>query len=171
MPSSLDSGVLKELNSYYYSILRGLPGADLNYGEEFLKALLFNGGLLLLVWFFGLTVLGFILVFPVIFYKGFALGFCISFILGQRAVEGIIILLFTVLPQSLIVTPILILGAVQAMGFSFQLIKKQEAPKSFGGQFMLYMYRFFLLALAMVFAAILQGFMAPHLLKAFFALL
>lgn len=170
-PSSMDAAIYQELSMYYQTILQGLPTADFNLVGEFKNAFLFNGGLLFLLWLSGLTALGFVFVFPILFYKGFTLGFSISFVLSQRIAEGMVILLLTILPQTLLLIPLLFLGAMQAAGFSLQLIRRKDSQTGFGRQFMVYSSRFALLLAGVVFCSIVQGLLAPYLLELFFAVL
>ena len=170
-PSSMPSEDFASLSTYYNAVLNGLPHAEISPGEEIAAAFSFNGGLLLALLLGGLSVLAVFVSPCVLFYKGFSLGFCISFLLSQRAAEGLIIILLTVLPQTIFLLPLLLVASVQSLSFSSALFRRSgETLPPFGNRLAAYLYRYLLLALGVFLCAVLQGALAPTLLQLLFAL-
>ena len=81
-PSAMPSEDFASLSTYYNAVLNDLPHAEISTGEEIAAAFSFNGGLLLVLLLGGLSILAVFIAPCVLFYKGFSLGFCISFLLN-----------------------------------------------------------------------------------------
>jgi|GEM_PF-6017892 len=76
---------------------------------------------LLAVYFCGIMLLGFPLVFLIIFYKGYTVGFAIGFICSVYGFRGLLISFLCVLPQAVITTAALMLAGKKAFDFSFSM--------------------------------------------------
>lgn len=163
---SLGSSEALEINTFLSNLLKGLPDANINNALEIKNALMFNGGLLFLIWFSGLSVIGVPLILPIIFYKGYTLGFSIAFILSYQLAPGLLIVVFSILPQTMIFLPLMLIGGMQAALFSLNLIRGfrgvlGEFIKSIGN----YSLRFSVLFSGVIISALFQGYFSPLILK------
>lgn len=98
----LDGGVKTQLSGMVDDYLReGMDGSLA--GQEILgSAFLKQVQATVLLWFLGLTVIGFPLILAFVWFRGFSLGFTVSFLLHDRAGAGILITIMSILPQNLL---------------------------------------------------------------------
>ncbi|QGT98988.1 Stage II sporulation protein M (SpoIIM) [Candidatus Syntrophocurvum alkaliphilum] len=121
---------------------------------------------ILLIWFLGLTVIGFPLILAVVFLKGFSLGFTISFLIQEKAAAGIIIALVSIAPQNIIYIPILLVWAVMAINFSINIVKGKENNKvSFGARLITYSILLFIFLILIFIGAFIESYLSPWLLS------
>jgi len=168
-PSAMESNEYVSLSEYYNELLNDLPQIKFSIWEETISAFNTNGLLLLAIFIGGLSVLSFLISPLVLFYKGFGLGFCISFLLANRAFEGIILIILTVLPQALLLIPLLLLASALSVDFSLSLLRKNINERSFFNRFGIYFYRFIWLAAGVMLCAFIQGGAAPFILHLLFS--
>ena len=77
-----------------------------------------------IIYLLGLTVIGMPAVLALLFARGFSLGFTISFLTKEKAGEGIMLALTSVVPQNILLIPAILLASVAALSFSWLLIKR-----------------------------------------------
>ena len=121
-----------------------------------------------LIWFLGLTIIGFPLILTVVFGRGYSLGFTLGFLIQAKDVKGILILLLTVLPQNIIYIPFIIILAVTALNFSLNIVRPNRNPHaSLSSQLLVYGINLvFFLAIFLI-GAFVEGFLSPWLLSLF----
>lgn len=83
--------------------------------------------IIVFIWFLGLTIIGLPLILAAIFYKGFALGFTVGFLLLGKNNTSLIILLISILPQNLVYIPLFFFTALIAINFSVNLIQRRNS--------------------------------------------
>lgn len=162
--TGLDGGVKSHLSGIIDSYLTGgldgsLYGPEI-LGSSFLKQLQAT----LLVWLLGLTVIGLPLVLVFIWLRGFSLGFTISFLLHDRATDGILISIVSVLPQNLIYIPFFLAWSVMAINFSVYILKGRNSGLPLGRAVIIYtglMLTYLLIFLA---GAFVEAYLSPWLL-------
>ncbi|MEG1501385.1 MAG: stage II sporulation protein M, partial [Clostridiales bacterium] len=116
-PSFLDSSQIGDLHNYLDQSLKALPNADLQIAKESKNAFFFNGGILFFLFLSGMTVFGLFLLVPALFYKGFTMGFSIGLMFGHKVAEGMVITVLTILPQALLIVPLIMAGALYSSLF------------------------------------------------------
>lgn len=72
----------------------------------------------------GLTVIGIPVLLALVFFRGYILGFAISFLTIDRPMQGLVIVLAAVLPQNLFLVPAILLGGVASLSFSLLLARR-----------------------------------------------
>lgn len=77
-----------------------------------------------LIYLLGLTVIGTPAILGLLFARGFSLGFTVGFLTKEKAGEGIIIALTSVVPQNILLIPAVYMASVAALSFSWLLIKR-----------------------------------------------
>lgn len=83
--------------------------------------------LAILLWFAGTTIIGIPIVFGIILFKGFCLGYTISscvYVLGKM--KGIIFVLITILSQNIILIPAIIILGVSSIKLYKSIIKDRR---------------------------------------------
>lgn len=155
--SNYVDGFLSQLNSenmsneiYVYGVIK--------------ESLLFTA----VLYFLGLTIIGFPIILGLIFIKGFKLGFAVGFLVQEKAFKGIIFALLSILPQNLLYIPVVIIAGVTSISFSFLLLKallfsrKMPLP----GYFLRYSAFMVILAIVLVGAGFLEAYVTPVFMKA-----
>jgi stage II sporulation protein M len=128
-----------------------------------------------LMWILGLSIIGLPVIVILIFMKGFVIGFTVGVIVSQFQAKGVLFALAAILPQNLIYVPALIICSVAGISFSLSLVRSRfsnNQPRNVGGGSML--YRSFLsytglvtcIAVAMIVAAFVEGYVSPALMRA-----
>lgn len=103
-----------EISGYINNFINSLKGDyEIDKGELLKNSLLDNLKLVLGMWFIGSTVIGLPIVFGIVLYRGFCIGYTISSaitVLGTQ--KGIVFSLTSVLAQNVIIIPVLLALAV-----------------------------------------------------------
>ena len=99
-----------EVSSYLNNFVEKLKNIqEINNGEILKATLKENIILAVALWFFGTTVIGIPIVFGIIMYRGFCLGYTISTIISVIGVgKGILFILITLVLQNILFIPALI---------------------------------------------------------------
>ena len=100
----------EELTSYLNNFIDKLKNIEKLESAEILKTIIIENIILAItLWFFGTTVIGIPIVFGIILYRGFCLGYSIaSIILTVGIGKGIIFTLISLLLQNIIFIPAII---------------------------------------------------------------
>ena len=101
---------LSEISSYFNNFIYKLKNTEKLETMAILKTtLLENIMLAVTLWFFGTTVIGIPIVFGIIMYRGFCLGYSIATIISVIGVgKGILFILITLVLQNILFIPALI---------------------------------------------------------------
>ncbi|NLJ72752.1 MAG: stage II sporulation protein M [Syntrophomonadaceae bacterium] len=163
------SGEVKEhllslVNTY---MLGGFKG-ELSSGHIFSSAYIQQLKTIFIIWFLGLTVIGIPFIIGVVFFRGFSLGFTLGFLVKEKATTGIIISIFSILPQNLIYIPLIMLISIIAINFSIYIVSGYNTgaiPLSKGlMKYLLLLIIFLILVLSGV---LIETYLVPFLLALF----
>ena len=115
----------------------------------------------------GLTVIGFPLILAIVFTRGFALGFTMTFLIQEKTLRGWLLAILAVIPPNLLSLPAYFLGAVTAINFSIYLVRGRNSLKSPPISQYLLGYLLVLLGLSvlMLGAALIEGYLSPLVIK------
>lgn len=115
----------------------------------------------------GLTVIGFPLILAIVFTRGFALGFTMTFLIQEKTLRGWLLALFAVIPPNLVSLPAYFLGAVTAINFSIYLVRGRNNPKGppISQYFLSYLVVMMGLSVLMLGAALIEGYLSPLVIK------
>jgi stage II sporulation protein M len=129
-----------------------------------------------MLWILGLSIIGLPVIVILIFVKGFMVGFTVGVVVSQFKAQGILFAMAALLPQNLIYVPALIVCGVAGISFSLMLVRSRfghqtAAPRHTAGTML---YRKFLsytglvavVAVVMVLAAFVEGYLSPVLMRA-----
>lgn len=165
-PSAMDEAAADQCRQYIGDYLQLLPAVDLDNFAEFSRAFTFNALIMAVVLLAGLHLLGLVFIAAALFYKAFTIGFAVSFLLDYQSRAGMLIVLFSILPQNLLFLLFLLLAAAEAVTMS--LLLWQQAG-GFSGQRRRLLTRYFtfsvVMFLSVVLSALLQGYFSPILLE------
>ncbi|KAB2951697.1 hypothetical protein F9B85_11755 [Heliorestis acidaminivorans] len=120
-----------------------------------------------LVLFLGLTILGIPIIIALLFYRTFVLGFTVTFLLQTRS-DGILVILLSLLPSSIILIPALAVAGIIALAFSFWLIRgRREGTISLNKALVFYFAVSLACLLMAIVAGLVDAYIAPFLLRFF----
>lgn len=160
----------KEDLFYYLSQFFGqmTDGKVADPNDLFLQSFLHNSKLIGLMGILGISIIGLPIILILLFLKGMVVGFTVGFLVNQMGWDGFVLSSVSVLPQNLIVIPILIIGATLSVSFSLRMIQRQFMKRP--GQSVLPLLRKYALAffVALIFlggAAAIEAHVSPALMK------
>ena len=158
----------KELvNVSLETFLRNIENGKLNYLDAFISSLGRNLFYTILIWLFGISVIGIPIILFIYFSKAFMLGFSISSILYHYKLKGSIIALFYLFPHHIISVLIYTLLLIYAIRLSVHLSKVVFYKKSI--DFKVIMRRYLVILgiaiIGTILASILEVFFMPTMLR------
>ena len=122
--SSNKSEIEKYLNTYIDET-KAIQEGD--YFIELQKDIKCNITLVILLWFAGTTIIGIPIVFGIILFRGFCLGFTITscvYVLGR--IKALIFITITILLQNIIFIPVIIILGVSSIKLYKSIIKDRR---------------------------------------------
>ncbi|MGI6713024.1 MAG: stage II sporulation protein M [Bacillota bacterium] len=167
----LNDQQIKELGDFIDVFINSLPTSNVDAQMETKHALITNIRVMLYTWFLGLTVIGIPLTLFITFARGFVLGFTIGFLIGEKSTQGILLVLLTVLPQNIILIPVILAAAMLSISFSLFIIRGKFMGKTLNlsKRFCGYTITFMILGFFVALAAFIQGYLSPLLIKTTFS--
>jgi len=130
-----------------------------------------NGALLLLLYLFGMHILGLPIIGAVLFYKGFSLGYSLAFLYNYQGFKFFLPVFLSILPQTLLIVPLLLIAAVLGACFSRGFWRPHDGMAPYSGpgrRIGGYSLKMSVLLLPLILAALCQGFVAPLVLDLVF---
>jgi len=121
----------------------------------------------LLIWLFGMSVIGLPLILVLDFLKGALVGFTISFLIGQYAWKGLLFSLVSVVPQNLLLIPVMLIGSVSALSFAVHLVKNRFLKQrgAIYQPFVRYTALAFLLIILTAAVSLYEAYLSPELMR------
>lgn len=117
-----------EVKEYIEGFIDSLKGDySIDRGKLLKNSLIENLKLAISMWFIGSTVIGIPIVFGIVLYRGFCLGYTVSSaiaVLGMQ--KGTVFFLTTILLQNIIIIPVLISLAVSGMKLYKSIMKDKR---------------------------------------------
>lgn len=155
-----------EIGTYLNNFIEKLKSIeDLDRGELLKNSIWQNILLAVIIWFFGTTVIGIPVVFGIILYRGFCLGYTISCcILIMGLAKGLSFALSSILLQSILFIP-----AILALGVSgFKLYKsiiKDNRKENIKIEIIRHTMFSFVMVLILIVASFVEIFISTNILK------
>lgn len=154
--------ILTNLNMFF----SGINNLELNIDVVFKEILFSNIKYLLIIWFLGLSIVGMPLIFVLIYLKGVIVGFTVSFFIFEMNLRGFTLAVIAIIPQNLIIVPVLIIAGVCGVRFSLSLVQSRKNKNfSYLESFKIYSIITIGLALMLVIATALEVFVSPYLIR------
>lgn len=164
--NNLSTNQSSEVNTYITVFLDTLKnGFQLEYVELLKNSLLQNLILVLLLWFVGATLIGMPLVFAIIMFRGFCLGYTISaliYVLGIS--KGILFVILELFLQNIIFIPAIIALAVSGVRLYKTVMKNRNSENI---KFAILKHSIFsmLIMLLLIISSVVEVFVSTNLLK------
>lgn len=140
----LNDGDKKLVTEYLNNFITSISNNKLEFSTSFFNTMIFTLGFALLIWIFGISIIGIVLILPFLFIKAFVLGFSIGSILINFKLKGIIVSLIYIVPHHVINILIYILVSAYAIMISYRLINSMKSKKAFDFKIFMSRYTFIL---------------------------
>jgi stage II sporulation protein M len=119
------------------------------------------------IWVLGLSIIGLPIILILLFLKGVFIGFTVGFLVHQLGWEGFALSFISVVPQNMIVVPVILAVSVISISFSLKLIghlfgsqrfqQRPSFPKYFGAMMIVSAFLFFV--------AVFETYFSPVMMK------
>lgn len=159
---------LSEINSYLDNFIDKLKNTeDLKSFAMLKMTILENILLAIMLWFFGTTVIGIPVVFGIILYRGFCLGYTISsLIITMGLGKGILFVIISLILQNIILIPSII--AIAVSGFNlYKSIVKDKNKENIKVEVLRHTIFSFIMLLLLCLAAVIETLISTNILKKF----
>lgn len=157
---------VEELNSYLETFVNQAPTLQIDAQQAVKSGIVNNLTVILIIYLLGLTVIGIPLVLALLFVRGFALGFTISFLTQQKAWQGALLAVISIFPQNIVYIPAVFAGAVASLSFSVLLVKRYfNSQLAVWPGFAGYNILMLLVVVMAVLAGFIEAYLTPWLIK------
>jgi len=126
--NNLQEAQKSEITTYLNNFIDKLKNTEnLNYMELLKNTTLQNVILAITIWFFGTTVIGIPIVFGLVIYRGFCLGYTISICISIMGFsKGLIFIFTSILLQSILFIPAILALAVSGFKLYKSIVKDKR---------------------------------------------
>jgi len=121
---TLDSQQTTQLSGYLDMFVSHAGDFKIDRQVAVKNAIISNLCFIGIIYLLGLTVIGTPAILVLLFARGFSLGFTVGFLTREKAGQGILLALTSVLPQSILLIPAVFLASVAGLSFSWLLIQR-----------------------------------------------
>ena len=166
--NNIQEAQMAEITEYLKSFTEKLKNTEKLETYSILKTtILENVILAITLWFFGTTVIGIPIVFGIILYRGFCLGYSIASIITiMGAGKGIIFVLTTLVLQNIIFIPVLLALAVS--GFKlYKSIIKDNRKENIKIEIIRHTMFSLIMLLLLIISSIIEVYISVGILKCF----
>ena len=158
----------QEITGYLNSFIEKMKNiGSLDYGELLETSIWQNVLTAIVIWFFGTTVIGIPIVFGLVLYRGFCLGYTIaSCIVTFGTAKGISFIFTTIFLQNILLVPAIL--AISVSGFKlYKSIVKEKTKENIKLEIIRHTVFSFIMLLLMVLSSVIEIFISTNLLKNF----
>lgn len=120
------------------------------------------------IWLLGITFVGIPLSLFIILFRGFIIGFTVSFLMQGLGFKGVVFALAAVIPQNIIYIPCLLIITAISFSYSLQIFKRKLNKGiivSIKTTILTYTASIFILFLIMCIGCLIEAYITPFLLK------
>lgn len=120
------------------------------------------------IWFLGITIIGVPLTLLITSFRGFIVGFTISFFIQGLGFRGLLVYFAAILPQNIIYIPCILVMAAVSLCFSSQLFKvkiKKKIPGIVRNNIFSYSFIIITITSVMLFGSIIEAYISPSIMK------
>ena len=155
-----------EITDYLNQFIEKFKGLESLNSMELLKnSMIQNISLAIIIWFFGTTVIGIPVVFAIIIYRGFCLGYTISLCITIMGLgKGISFVLVTLLLQNILFIPAILALAVSGIKL-YKSIVKDKTKENVKIEILRHTVFSIIMLIILVIASVIEIFMSTNILK------
>lgn len=155
-----------EIDGYFNNFIEKFKNTeDINQVELLKTSMGQNLMLAVVIWFFGTTVIGIPVVFGIVVYRGFCLGYTISVCISIMGLsKGIVFVLVTLLFQNIIFIPAVLALAIS--GFKlYKSIVKDNRKENIKLEIVRHTIFSLIMTLVLIVASLIEIFLSTNLLR------
>ena len=162
----LSDGDKKLVTDYLNDFITNISKSNFNFNVSFFNTVIFTLGFALIIWLFGISIIGILFVLPFLFIKSFVLGFSICSILINFKFKGILLSLAYVVPHHVVNIMVYILISAYSIMISYRLFNSMREKKNFDFKLFMNKYLFILLfSLSILFiSSLYEVFVLPNIM-------
>ena len=155
-----------EITNYLNQFIEKFKGLEKVNNMELLKnSVIQNIGLAIMIWFFGTTVIGIPIVFAIVLYRGFCLGYTISLCITIMGLgKGISFILVAVVLQNILLIPAILALAVSGIKL-YKSIVKDKTKENVKIEILRHTVFSTIMLIITVMASVIEVFMSINILK------
>jgi len=155
-----------DLIEYISSFINLLKTQDIDK-QELIKQILYNDFKpIFILWLLGATIIGIPLILIYILLEGYNLAFTVSILGASLGIsKSLLFTLIAIIPQYVIILPIIFYLAVNGMNFYSKIAKNNFERKNLFYEFYVYTLRTALLGIIMLGVVLFQVYIQPFLIK------
>lgn len=158
----------QEITGYLNNFIEKIKNiGSLDYTTLLKTSILQNALTAILIWFFGTTVIGIPVVFGLVLYRGFCLGYTIaSCIVTFGMAKGISFIFTSIFLQNILLVPAIL--AIAVSGFKFyKSIVKEKTKENIKLEIVRHTVFSFIMLILMIFSSVVEIFISTNILKNF----
>lgn len=165
---ALDNNQKQELIVYLKGFFQTISGEKINNGKVLFQAIRNNFQTVFLMWLLGITVIGIPVTLFITSFRGFIVGFTISFLVQGLGWKGVLFMIAAVLPQNVLYIPCLLVISAISVCFSLQVFKRKvkRGIVDIKGSIISYTTTVAIAFLIMCAGCIIESYISPYLLQA-----
>ena len=155
-----------EITEYLNQFIKKFKGLESINGVELLKnSVMQNVSLAVIICFFGTTVIGIPVVFAIILYRGFCLGYTIALCINIMGLgKGISFVLVTLLLQNILLIPAMLALAVSGIKL-YKSIVKDKTKENVKIEILRHTVFSIIMLIILAIASVIEIFMSTNILK------
>jgi len=167
--NALDSVQNEELITYLNDFFHIAHTHDINNLQIFKLSVANNMKQVILLWIFGITVVGIPFILILIGIKGFVTGFTVGFLIKSFNTNGLFFSIVSILPQSLIIVPCFIILGVISINFSLSTLKNNKKNKfrreDMKSRFIAYSSAVLMILIVLTLGSFIEAYITPVFIK------
>lgn len=164
--NNIDDNQKVQIGSYINEYITRMKDTEnINCGDVLKSSIIQNLVIAVGIWFLGTTVIGIPLVFGIILYRGFSLGYTIAtFVATIGFSKGLIFVLISILLQNIFLIPAIIALAVS--GFKlYKSIIKDKRKQNIKLEFFRHTFFSIIMILLLVVSSLVETFISTNIIK------
>jgi stage II sporulation protein M len=166
---ALDVNQKQELVTYLNKFFQILNNQTVNKNAIFYQSIKNSFQTIFFIWFLGVTVIGIPVTLMITSFRGFIVGFTISFLIQGIGWKGFVLTLAAVLPQNIIFIPCLLIISATSLCFSIQIFKTKIRRKMVSGvknNIFSYTTTISIIFAVTIVGSLIEAYIAPYILQA-----
>lgn len=166
---ALDVSQKQELVTYLNKFFQILNNQVVNKNAIFYQSIKNNFQTVFFIWLLGVTVIGIPFILIITSFRGFIIGFTISFLIQGMGWKGFILTLAAVLPQNIIFIPCLLIISATSLCFSIQVFKvkvRKRIINSIRSNIVSYTVNILVMFGLTIVGSLFEAYISPYILQA-----
>ncbi|MDF2672720.1 MAG: spoIIM [Clostridiales bacterium] len=165
---ALDVNQKQELVTYLNKFFQILNNQTINKNAIFYQSIKSNFQTIFFIWLLGVTVIGIPFILVITSFRGFIVGFTITFLIQGIGWKGFILTLAAVLPQNIIFIPCLLIISATSLCFSIQAFRIKVRKKivvSIRSNIFSYTTTILIMFGVMILGSLIEAYLSPYILQ------